>query len=228
MPEPVKDQAFQLKDIYQLHDLSCPTTERDLGNPVTVSGEALYQFINNLEETRRRQGAYEQTASGVISDDEFQWETQRAGFSEIGALLLGNNTGGQTVNSSKFNVTGYAMLQNSGENGRAIGISQFDIQKAQQAGTICGWIHSQPGNTLPSIGLNGPFDANASRLIAQTAGLPIHLALIMDRYGKKITGYIYDDRAREFHRLRGIKIKIPANMAVEKKAKLMRLQYTAS
>lgn len=225
-PGQEQEEALEITSTYQVHEISSPRTERNLRNEIVVSGEALYGFLRDLEAIRQRQGAHEEA---VFSEDyDLQMETVGSGFTEVGAILLGRISKSKRIDAAEIEVSGYRMLKGSGEKINAIAVSSFDISEAKRHGDVCGWIHSQPGKTSPSTGRDSPSDVNVSRMIARHADCPVHLALITDRYGGKITGYLYDDHTRQFRKLRGLQIKIPSTITAEKRARLAQLQYTAT
>lgn len=221
MIEPLKDEPLQMKT-YSVHEISGPSTERELSNDVFIDGGALYGFLHNLDVIRTQQGAFEEKVQRV-DDDDFQIMSTGGNITEVGALLTGQVIGGERIADTEIKVNGATMLRRSGVAGPSIEVSSFDIQEAKKSGSICGWIHSQPGDTKPSTG-EEVSDLNVSRFLSQYADCPNHLVLTTDRNAGRITGYLYS--GGQFELLRGLKIRIPSTMPQAQRTRIERLRYT--
>lgn len=230
-----REEVFQPRTDPHYLEISHPNTENDLPNKVAVDGKVLHTFFTTISRVRWRQDARERQVRAQ-PDDDFQLEAVGYGLSEVGAILVGRITHGQDISRVEIEVIDYSELESTlriiKDVGRldvdnvGLSVSSFDIQRALERGEVCGWIHAQPGNTLPSDSLEKPSDVSVSRLIAQQADCPIHLALITDRGGKRITGYLYDDQARNFQKLRSLMIGISPKTSAARRERLKEISYT--
>jgi len=221
--------------VYSIKEITHPKTEKDLALEVLVDGQALAGFIVRLLEIRQEQEANESEveSDGADQDDDFVMEVIGEGFSEVGGLPVSRSGINDSLKKSSVSIDQSMMLNSSGKSTTWIEMSSFDIQKAMEMGNVSGWIHSQPGGTAPSVksGEN-PSDERVSRMISKFTNCSSHIAFIVDRYGKKITAYLYNSDAdlasgeEYFTRIKGLKIKIPSNMDTELKSHLLNLQYT--
>jgi hypothetical protein len=225
----VKPDFPAVDESFAVQRLSAPGSiilgrETNRSDDISIDGAALASFLTHLDEARIDMQVVSEALPG---DEDFQMGDTVTGMDEIGALLIGGSAG--VTNARTHNHTTGVFLLPRGT-ARFVCVSSFDIQSARQIGDVVGWIHSQPGNTDPSIGVHGDAaDVNVSRFLARQCQIPIHLALITNRDGSGLTAYLYDDTATEpekrFKKMPGLKIDTPPDLSLQQINRLKGLRY---